>query len=252
MPPHRPARTAAEQREVPDSPIAVIPLCFLLEPLRMLMLFNKSQEIAEIVLGPIDEPPLPPPDDEFTAWAALAHMGLIEKGSPRLNPELSREAQLEAAGKVLSPGELLYVESIAVPRRFRSLGRDQLIEMVRTALDYRDRMWAACWLCLTGHHLTPDWPFDELECECEDCVIEAYAASIGVTSKEDELGWERIDRSYDVGVIGRRISVCQLHYRHNGPALRAPMEGVAQHSPGWLQIVQVVPDIEQFRGSTSF
>jgi hypothetical protein len=150
-------RRAPERRKVArlDDDRIIIPFKFLdlsqidhrLDPL------DSGGHLMKIATG--EFPPREPrPEDPLTAWVTLAHLGLIEEGAPPLHwskpQHLNREQRLEAAREVLSEAELLMVESIAVPKRYRTIPARELEEMIRTAPDYIDRMWAGCWLTLVG------------------------------------------------------------------------------------------------------
>lgn len=190
----------------------------------------------------------PRPFEPFTAWVTMAHLGLIEEGGPLLKPELNREQRLEAARELLSEEELLIVESIAVPRRYRHLPVAKLVEMVRTAPDYIDRMWAGCWLILIGWTESSECSFldardmPERMCgELEETIVEAYAASIGVSSRDDVIGWRRVDNRPEVLTASRRLGICETHYMYNGPPPYEHMKDTVTAGAGWRQIARLVP-----------
>jgi hypothetical protein len=177
------------------------------------------------------------PQDPFTAWVTVAHLGLIEKGKPlpELKAELDREQRLAEARELLTEDEMLIVESIAVPKRYREMSAQELVEMVRTAANYIDRMWAACWLTLVGWTESAECTFrDSSEMpqrmgdELEETVIEACAESFN-------------DCSAEVKLIGHRLSICAQHYWLNGPPPYELMEKTVPLSSGWEQIIRIVP-----------
>jgi|ERR1700722_17005507 len=118
--------------------------------------------------------------------------------------------------------------------------------MIRTAPDYIDRMWAGCWLKLIGWARSNQCSFYEgdglLGDELEDCVVEGYAATIGVTSQDDFLGQARVDKSYEVNLIIHRLGICENHYDHNGPPPYEYVKDTVPFGPGWKQVVRIVPD----------
>jgi hypothetical protein len=189
------------------------------------------------------------PEEPFTAWVTMAHLGLIEEGGPLLKAELTREQRLEAAREVLTEDELVIVETIAVPKRYRSIPAQELVEMIRTAPDYIDRMWAACWLILVGWTEGAECTFrndsempPNMCSELEETVVEAYAESIGVSSRDDVLGWRRVDESPEVLLASRRLTICETHYSLNGPPPYEHTKNTVPLAPGWKQVVQVVPE----------
>lgn len=78
--------------------------------------------------------------------------------------------------------------------------------------------------------------------ELEETVVEAYAESIGVTSREDELGWRRVDESPEVLLASRRLMICETHYSLNGPPPYELMKDTVPLGPGWKQVVRIVPE----------
>jgi hypothetical protein len=190
------------------------------------------------------------PQDPLTAWVTVAHLGLIEKGEPlpELDPELDREQRLDEASKLLTADELVIVETIAVPKRYRDLSALQLEAMVRTAPDYIDRMWAACWLTLVGWTESTESTFrDSSEMpantcgELEETVIDAYAVSIGVTSRDDVQGWRKVDDNPEVLLASRRLHICETHYSLNGPPSYELMKTTVPVGPEWEQVIRIVP-----------
>jgi hypothetical protein len=190
-----------------------------------------------------------PPNDPFTAWVTMAHLGLIEEGGPLLKAELTREQRLEVARKVLTEDELVIVETIAVPKRYRQMPAQELVEMIRTAPDYIERMWAGCWLILVGWTESPDCAFRDLSemppdttgGELEETVVNAYAESIGATT-QDDAGWRRVYDSPEIQLTGRRLGICETHYFLNGPPPYEQMKDTIPLGPGWKQVVRIVPD----------
>jgi hypothetical protein len=179
----------------------------------------------------------PRPQDPFTAWVTMAHLGLIEKGvvHSELDPDLDREQRLAAAFELLTDEELLIVETIAVPKRYREMSAQELAEMVRTAASYIDRMWAACWLTLVGWTESEECTFRDLSDapqgvgdELEETVIEACAESV------NDIGAE-------VKLIGRRLGICATHYSLNGPPLYECMRDTVPLGPEWEQVIRIVP-----------
>lgn len=180
----------------------------------------------------------PRPQDPFTAWVTMAHLGLIEKGvvHSELDPDLDREQRLAAAFELLTDDELLIVETIAVPKRYREMSAQKLAEMVRTSASYIDRMWAACWLTLVGWTESKECTFRNesampqgVDNELEETVIEACAESV------NDIGAE-------VKLIGRRIGICATHYSLNGPPPYELMKDTVPLGPGWKQVVRIVPE----------
>ena len=86
-----------------------------------------------------------------------------------------------------------------------------------------------------------DMPSDMVG-EMEETIIEVYAHSIGVTSRDDLFGWHRVDTSYEVKLLGRRLSICETHYMLNGPPSYEHTKNTVPLAPGWKQAVQVVPE----------
>jgi hypothetical protein len=191
----------------------------------------------------------PRPHDPFTAWVAFAYMGFIEKGGPILRPELNREQRLEVAHAVLTEEEVVVVETIAVPEHYRKLPARELEQMVRTAPDYIDRMWAGCWLELIGWTRSPECAFrpmhemppDRMD-DLEETIVEAYARSIGVTSQADKLGWHRIDTGYEANLVSLRLTICGTHYNLNGPPPYQYTKDTIPFGPSWKQVVRLVPE----------
>jgi hypothetical protein len=187
-----------------------------------------------------------PPNDPLTSWTALAHMGEIELCGNCLDPKFDREQRLELAKVVLNPGEWLRVETIAVPRRYRAMAKDELVVLIRSGESWEDGLWAYCWLILTGCSQADDWPFDKgpldehPEGEAEELLLDAYAASKGVMSLDDELGWVRVGRTYDAGLIVVRPIICRTHYEFNGPPPYEQMQNTVPMKPGWRQLTQAV------------
>jgi hypothetical protein len=209
--------------------------------------FERSKQMMEVFLGPLE--PEKPPNDPLTAWATLAHIGGIEEGGHRFKPELDREQRLALAAKALNEAELLYVESIAVPKRYRTLSVDALVEMIWTAPDYLDRMWAGCWLTLIGWVESPEDTFRSMDempprhCgEMEETIVDAHARSIGVTSQDDKLGWERIDRGYEANMVSQRLTICGCHYDMNGPPSYEQTCATLPEKAGWKMVRQLIPD----------
>jgi len=211
-----------------------------------LNLFDEGALVWRAVTGE-DPPPSRPPHDPFTSWVALAYVGGIEKDGPCLKSELDRGARLKVAMDVLTDDQLLVVETIAVPKRYRELDAYALEDMVRNAGTYVDRLWAGCWLTLTGwtesklcslEDVCAEHPMGELD----EAVRSAYAREHGVMSDQDVIGTARIGRTYDASLIDQRISICQAHYSLNGPP---PYECVAHTitpGPGWKRVTHLVPD----------
>jgi hypothetical protein len=245
-------RAAPERRHLPPytDPSVLVPLGFVTNERRMYRLdpLDDAGWLMKAATGKYP-PREPRPYDTLTAWVTLAHMGCLELGGPYLKPELDREQRLEKARELLTEAEFLIVESIAVPQRYRKLPATELEQMVRTAPDYLDRMWAGCWLTLTGWTDQADCPFTRKETEefpygeeLEERIVEAYAHSIGVTSKEDALGWWRIDWGYEGNLPGRRLSICDTHYDLNGPPPYEHMSNTIPEGPGWRRVTHLVPE----------
>jgi hypothetical protein len=254
-----PRPQAPERRKVAylNDDAIIIPFKFLNLPLSRideLDPLDSGGHLMKIATG--EYPPREPrPHEPMTAWETLAHRGLIEEGAPPLRSDkpghLNREQRLEAAREVLSEAELLLVESIAVPKRYRTIPARELDEMIRTAPDYIDRMWAGCWLTLIWTE-SPDCTFRDLSemppnmCgEMEETIVEAYAATIGVTSRADVVGWRRVDDSYETNLISHRLAVCEGHYAINGPPPYEQMKDTLPLGPGWTQVVRIVPEKPQ-------
>ncbi|MFZ1153695.1 MAG: hypothetical protein WAN93_02185 [Solirubrobacteraceae bacterium] len=242
---------AAERRQVPSFTGDVqIPFCFfdwsmlcLLDPL------DDDGLLMEIATGN-DIPRERRPYDPLTAWITMAYIGAIEEGGPILKPELNREQRLGLARQVLTDEELIVVETIAVPKCYRKLAARELEEMIRAAPEYIDRMWAGCWLELVGWTKSAKCSFGGMSNkfpmgEIQEAIIEAYAHSIGVTSREDCLGWMRIDNGYDANLISHRLNICWMHYRLNGPPPYELMRETVPVGPGWKKVMRIVPDKPQ-------
>lgn len=179
----------------------------------------------------------PRPQDPFTAWVTMAHLGLLKKGvvHSELDPDLDREQRLAAAFELLTDDELLVVETIAVPKRYREMSAQDLAEMIRTAGSYIDRMWAACWLTLVGWTESEECTFrDRSETpqgvgdDLKETVIKACAESV------NDIGAE-------VKLIGRRLGICTTHYSLNGPPPYECMKNTVPLGPEWEQIIRIVP-----------
>jgi hypothetical protein len=215
----------------------IIPFKFLdLSRIGQLELFpGKAHFLATGSYPPEREPR---PQDPLTAWVTMAHLGLIETGVAHMEikPELDRDQRLAEARELLTDDELLIVETIAVPKRYRELPADELEEMVRTAPSYIDRLWAACWLTLTGWTESKDCTFDMSvqNDELEETVIAACIEAIG-------------DNSPEVQLIGRRLGICAAHYSLNGPPPYELMKATVPLGPGWARRIRVVPDHMQFQ-----
>lgn len=211
-----------------------------------LNLFDDGATLWWVATGEQPTPP-PRPYDPLTSWVALAIIGAIERGGPCLEPQLDREARLELAGEVLSEEELLIVETIAVPKLYRCLTALELEDMIRTASSYIDRLWAACWLTLTGwtesqscsfHDVSPTYPAGELN----EAVHAAYAREHGVASDTDLVGAARIGQTREARLIHERLRICETYYGLNGPP---PYEHVRHTIPGgqgWRSVMHLVPD----------
>lgn len=243
-------RRVVERSRPPDLDAVMLPAGWLdgtslnwLDPL------DEEGSLMEIVTG--TRPPWdPPPHDPVTAWVIIAIVGGIEGGrGPVFGVDEGREKRLQFARDILSEGQYLMVETLAVPQRYRQKSARGLEEMLRTAPDYHDRLWAACWLILVGWtkstHCTlrrsNEMPPNMMD-EWEELVAEAYAATLGVTSREDILGWRRVDESYEMALLSQRMSLCEEHYGLNGPPPYEVMKDTVALEPGWKQIVHVVPD----------
>jgi len=245
---HAPTDPSA-QREVPSFTGQVqVPFWFFhtTKLAQQLDLFDGDACTWEILTG--EHPPAPQrPHDPLTAWVALAYVGGIEREGPILRAELDREQRLRVAADVLSEEELLVVETIAVPRRYRELPAQTLEDMVRSADDYHDRLWAGCWLTLIGWTLSPECAFarepsDHPLGRLEYAVIEGYARSQNVKGPEDRLGWRRIGGDYETNLILHRLTICAVHYQLNGPPPYEHMSRTVPLKAGWKQVVHVVPD----------
>jgi hypothetical protein len=213
---------------------------------RHLDLFDREADVWREATGQ-EAPKLQRPDDPLTAWVALAYLGGIEAGGPVLPEELDRQTRLELAAKVLSPEELLVVETIAVPARFRRLRADWLEAVVLHGGRYEDRLWSACWLILTGwttrsgcdlREVTAEYPMGRLE----HAVLDAYARSVGVDWKADVFGWKRLSADYESNLILHRLDICDMHYRLNGPPPYECMKDTVAIGAGWRPVVRLVPD----------
>ncbi len=221
---------------------------WLLDPSKLrskLNLFDDGAVVWWVATG--EEPALAePPHDPLTSWVALAYVGGIEQGGPGLDPKLDREARLQVASEVLSEEDLVVVETIAIPRRYRCLTAQDLEKMIRNAPSYVDRLWAACWLTLTGwteschcdfKDVCAEFPMGEID----ESVHAAFAREQGVMS-EDLVGMARVGRTHEAGIIHQRLSICQTYYGLNGPP---PYEHVRQTIPalpGWRTVSRLVPD----------
>ena len=195
------------------------------------------------------EHPAPPPRpyDPLTSWVALAIVGGLERGGPCLESRLDREARLRLAGEVLSEEELLIVETIAVPKRYRHIAALELEDMVRTASTYVDRLWAACWLTLTGWTESEQCSFEDVSPasptgELNAAVRAAYAREHGVTSDADLLGTARVGQTRGAHLIHERLRICEAHYGLNGPPPREQVRHTIPGGPGWKTVVHVIPD----------
>ena len=82
-------------------------------------LLDDMRIVQEAAFGREEERELPP-HDPFTSWVAFARLGYIEEGGPLLDPKLNREQRLDVARTVLTEEEVIVVESIAVPKRYRN------------------------------------------------------------------------------------------------------------------------------------
>jgi hypothetical protein len=229
--------------------IAKVQLPFwLLDPVRLeskLNLFDDDAVVWWVATGERPARPLPP-HDPLTSWVALAYMGGIEEGGPGLEPRLDREARLRIASEVLGEDELLVVETLAIPHRYRCLGAETLEEIVRHAHSYVDRLWAACWLTLTGwtesrhcgfRDVCADFPMGELD----ELVYAAFVREQEV-ARGDSVGIVRIGKTRESGLIHQRLSICEAYYGLNGPP---PYECVRETIPvrtGWKTVSRLVPE----------
>jgi hypothetical protein len=211
-----------------------------------LNLFDEGAALWRAATGE-DPPPPEPPHDPFTSWVALAYVGGIEENGPGLGSELDREARLRVAADALTEDQLLVVETIAVPKRYRKLNAHALENLVRSAESYVDRLWAACWLTLTGwtestHCSLEDVCAERPMGELDEAVRSAFAREHGVASDQDVIGTARIGRSYDASLIDLRISICQAHYALNGPPPYEYVKDTITPGPGWTLVARLVPD----------
>lgn len=242
-------RRGNPERGAPRSARKVqVPFWFLdrAKLLDKLDLFDEGALVWRAATG---ETPAPacPPYDPLTSWVALAYVGGIERGGPCLEPGLDREARLDLAREVLSDEELLVVETIAVPHRYRCMPAPELEAMVRRADSYLDRLWAACWLILIGWTASRHCSFRDVSSEhplgeIDEAVRCAYAREHRVAGDADLLGQARIGRMPEANLIHRRLAICQTHYGLNGPP---PYDCVRQTIPegsGWKRVVRLVPD----------
>lgn len=211
-----------------------------------LNLFDDGATIWWIATGEHTAPP-PRPYDPLTSWVALAIVGGLEQGGPCLEPRLDREARLKLAGDILSDEELLIVETIAVPKRYRCLPALELEDMIRTASSYVDRLWAACWLTLTGWTESHDCSFQDISPtypsgELNEAVRAAYAREHGVANDADLVGTARIGQTREACLIHERLLICETHYGLNGPPPHEHTRHTIPSGQGWRRIVHVVPD----------
>lgn len=214
-----------------------------------LNLFDEGALIWRSATGEDPAPPQPP-HDPFTSWVALAYVGGIEKNGPCLKAELDRAARLKVAGEVLTDDELVVVEAIAVPKRFRKLDAVTLEALVRNADSYVDRLWAGCWLTLIGwtesrqcslKDVCAEHPMGELD----EAVRSAFAREHGVASAQDVIGTVRVGRTRDADLIDLRINICQAHYALNGPPPYEYVNDTVAPAPGWKLVARLVPDGSQ-------
>jgi hypothetical protein len=230
------AEVAREDEDIPYArDNSVIPFEYLRDSDKITgYLLGGIEAMGAILFGRTRSPE--PPNDPLTSWTALAHMGEMELCGNCLDPKLDREQRLEAAKIVLDPGEWLRVETIAVPRRYRSMTKAELVELIRSGENWEDGLWAYCWLILCGCNRSADWPFDKLsehhpEGEIQELLLDAYAASQGVMSLDDELGWVRVGRTYNAGLIVCRPIICRTHYQFNGPPPYEQMQTTVPMEP---------------------
>jgi hypothetical protein len=234
--------------EVPGSrDDVVIPFHFLRNPEVVDgYLLGQNTRLGEMLFG--DGSHIAPLDC-LTAWTTMAHLGQIEEGGICLEPQLDREARLKLAATMLDPGELVRIETIAVPRHIRQMTIDQLVAIIYAEDNFWDSLWAACWMILVGFHLHPDYPFDESDSdkfpsgEIHCRLFCAFAEAVGVTDLDDELGLTRLHRSYIGDLIDAARIVCRCHYKFNGPPPYEYMADTVPRQPGWRSIEQMLPDI---------
>ncbi|HEX3910178.1 MAG TPA: hypothetical protein VHW67_05695 [Solirubrobacteraceae bacterium] len=214
--------------------------------IRHLDLFDSDAHLWREATGGQEAPKPQRPNDPLTAWVALAYLGGLEAGGPVLPEELDREERLELAARVLSPEELLVVETIAVPSHFRQQQAASLEELVLYGRNYKDRLWSACWLILTGWTARSDCALREVTDEhpvgrLEHAVLDAYALSTGIDRKSDLFGWKRISADYESNLILHRLAICEMHYRLNGPPPYEHMKETVSIGKGWRPVVRLVP-----------
>lgn len=209
-------------------------------------LFDADAAVWKTATGE-DAPRPQRPYDPLTAWVALACVGGLEAGGPVLPADLSRAERLDIASRVLTEEELLVVETIAVPNRYRRISAESLEDVVYTAKDYRDRLWAGCWLILTGctarsssglREVSDEFPIGRLE----HSVLDAYAWHAGIDRKNDPFGWKRISTDYESNLILHRFAICETHYQLNGPPPYEHMSATVPVGKGWRPVVHLVPD----------
>ncbi len=216
---------------------------------RKLNLFDDPAAVWRVATGE-DPPPPRCPYDQLTSWVALACIGGIEKGGPGLQPELDREARLAIASEILTDEQLLVVETIAVPRRYRHMAALELEDMIRHAKSHSDRLWAACWLTLIGWTESRQCSFKDVSPaspmgEIDEAIRAAHARENGVLSARDLLGAARVGQTQAALLIHQRLGICQEHYALNGPP---PYECVRHTIPanrGWRRVVRLVPGEER-------
>ena len=221
---------------------------WLLDPTRLeskLNLFDDGAVVCWRATG--ENPPPPrPPHDPLTSWVALAYVGGIEEDGPALAPRLDREARLQIASEVLAEDELLVVETIAIPRRYRCLDAGVLEQVVRHAHSYVDRLWAACWLTLTGwtesrrcgfRDVCADFPMGEID----ELVQTAFIRERDV-ARDDLVGKARLGRTRESDLIHQRLSICQTYYGLNGPPPYECVRATIPMQSGWKAVSRLVPD----------
>lgn len=211
-----------------------------------LNLFDEGAMIWRVATGVAPASP-PRPHDPLTSWVALAYVGGIEQGGPGLNAELDREARLQLARQVLSDEELLLVETLAVPQHYRRLPARELEDMIRNTDSYIDRLWAACWLILTGWTESTHCSFEDVSPkhpmgEIDEAVRSAYAREHGVMNDGDLIGMARIGRTRDANLIHHRLIICHTHYALNGPPRYECVRHTIPGGSGWKQVVRPIPD----------